>query len=77
VNVIDWWRQEGQRKYPKLSKMARDTLMVMGSSVPSESTFSDSGDIVRPDRASLSDERICVLVTLRAWNRFLGYTKTK
>lgn len=74
TNVVDWWKREGQHKYPKIAMLARDTLMAMGSSVPSESTFSDSGGMVRHDRSQLSDEHICILVTLRAWNRFLGYT---
>jgi hypothetical protein len=32
--------------------------MVMGSSVPSEAAFSDSGQFVRPDRGILSDAKI-------------------
>lgn len=72
-NVIEWWGQTGSRKYPNLSKLARNTLMTMGSSVASESTFSDSGAMIRSDRIRLSDDRIRILVTLRSWNRLLGY----
>ena len=46
--------------------LARDTLMAMGSSVPSESTFSDSGGIVLIDVAQLMDENLRILVTLRS-----------
>jgi hypothetical protein len=46
--------------------------MVMGSSVPSEAAFSDSGEFVRPDRGSLSDAKIERMMKLRSWNRFLG-----
>lgn len=74
-NVINWWKRGRQHKYPKLRMLARDTLMAMGSSVPSESTFSDSGSIVRLDRATLTDENLRILVTLRSWNRFLGITQ--
>lgn len=74
VNVIDWWKREGRHKYPKLALLARDTLMAMGSSVPSESLFSDSGGMARGDRSLLTDEHLRIIVTLRSWNRFLGYT---
>jgi hAT family C-terminal dimerisation region len=41
----------GCKKFPILSLLARDTLLCMGSSVPSESSFSDSGGFVTGDRA--------------------------
>ncbi len=44
--------------------------MGMALSVPAESTFSDIGDIVRPERTRLSDEHIPVLVLLQSSNRF-------
>jgi len=72
-NVIEWWGREGRHKYPKISLLAQNTLMTMGSSVASESTFSDSGAMVRADRTRLSDAHIRILVCLRSWNRFLGY----
>jgi hypothetical protein len=46
--------------------------MVMGSSVPSEAAFSDSGQFVRPNRGILSDAKIETMMKLRSWNRFLG-----
>lgn len=73
TNVREWWGSEGRRKYPKIALLARDLLMTMGSSVASESTFSDSGAVIRHDRSRLSDENIRILVTLRSWNRVLGY----
>ncbi len=73
TNFIEWWKREGQYKYPKMALLARDTLMIRASSVPAESTFSDSGHIVRADRTRLTDEHIRILVTLRSWNRFLNY----
>ena len=46
--------------------------MVMGSSVPSESAFSDSGHFVCADRSRLTDENISVMMKLRSWNRLFG-----
>ena len=70
-NVIEWWATIGVHRFPTLSLLARDTLMVMGSSVPSESAFSDSGGFVRADRSRLSDENIEMMMKLRSWNRLM------
>lgn len=71
VCPVSWWKQQSGR-FPKLSLLARDTLMIMGSSVASESAFSDSGDFVCADRSLLSDENISILMKLRSWNRLGG-----
>ena len=70
-DVVGWWGSIGCRRFPFLSLLARDTLMIMGSSVPSESAFSYSGDFVTRDRASLSDDSICTMMKLRSWTRLL------
>jgi len=57
--------------FTNVAIIARDTIMAVGSSVASESTFSDSGDMVSAERSRLSDEHIRMLITLRSWNRFL------
>ncbi len=67
---IKWWRVNGNILFPRLLILACDTLMGMALSVPAESTFSDIGDIVRPERTRLSDEHIPVLVLLQSSNRF-------
>ena len=41
-NVIEWWEKIGSHRFPNIAQIARDTIMAMGSSVASESTFSDS-----------------------------------
>ena len=69
-NVLEWWAASSKR-FPMLSQLARDTFMVMGSSVPSESAFSDSGSFVTPRRSSLSNETISKMMKLRSWNRLL------
>ena len=68
---VIWWKQQA-RRFPKLSLLARDTLIIMGSSVASESAFSDSGDLISADRALLSDDNICNQMKLRSWNRLFG-----
>ncbi|OAE20228.1 hypothetical protein AXG93_3960s1180 [Marchantia polymorpha subsp. ruderalis] len=69
-NILEWWSASSKR-FPLLSRLARDTFMVMGSSVPSESAFSDSSSFVTPRRSSLSDENISKMMKLRSWNRLL------
>ncbi|BBM98871.1 hypothetical protein Mp_1g16840 [Marchantia polymorpha subsp. ruderalis] len=66
-DVLLWWKQHSNR-FPTLSLMARDTLMIQGSSVASESAFSESGGFVRLDRSKLSDENI-EMMKLKSWNR--------
>ncbi|BBN03751.1 hypothetical protein Mp_2g26060 [Marchantia polymorpha subsp. ruderalis] len=60
---------EHSNRFPTLSLMARDTLMIQGSSVASESAFSESGGFVRPDRSKLSNENIEMMMKLKSWNR--------
>ena len=33
-DIIEWWKTIGRNRFPFLSKLAKDILMVMGSSVP-------------------------------------------
>lgn len=69
---IEWWAVPGhQKRFPKLSLLARDVLMCMGSSVPSEAAFSDSGGMVTNLRGRLSDDNISKMMKLRSWNRLM------
>ena len=68
-DVIDWWASIGRKRFPAIALLARDTLMCMGSSVPSESSFSDSGGFVPGDRSRLTDVNIEMMMKLRSWNR--------
>ncbi|BBN09871.1 hypothetical protein Mp_4g23400 [Marchantia polymorpha subsp. ruderalis] len=45
-------------RFPRLSLVARNTLMCMGSSMPSESAFSENGAIVTAERYHLCDTSI-------------------
>ena len=66
TNVLAWWKVNGHQ-YPKLCLLARDTFVAMGSSVPAESAFSESGQLVTPQHARLSDENIEKLMKISAW----------
>jgi hAT family C-terminal dimerisation region len=71
--AVDRWNLStiGSTRFPTLSLLARDTIMIKGSSVPSESAFSDSGHFVTANRASLTDDNICKMMKLRSWKRLL------
>jgi hypothetical protein len=49
--------------------------MSMGTSVPSESSFSDSGHFVSADRAKLNDANIEMMMKLRSWNQMFQKIK--
>nr|CAD7258954.1 unnamed protein product [Timema shepardi] len=46
TNPYIWWREEGSRKYPNVSKLALKYLGIPATSVCSERVFSSSGNIV-------------------------------
>ncbi|KAH8959691.1 hypothetical protein BDL97_06G090300 [Sphagnum fallax] len=68
-DAVAWWATIGHERFPRLSLLARDTLMCMGSSVPSESAFSDSGDVAILVRSRLSDRSVETTMKLRSWKR--------
>jgi hypothetical protein len=69
------WSTIGIKRFPAMAALVRDTLMCMGSSVPSESSFSDSGHFVSADRTKLNDANIGMMMKLRSWNRLLQKVK--
>lgn len=54
-DVLKWWRFNSEYRFLLLGQLARENFWLLGSSVPSEFTFSDSGQMVRPSRGALSD----------------------
>ena len=66
MNVYKWWATYGYQ-YPALKQLARDTFVAMGSSVPSKSAFSESGQLVTPQHARLSNNNIEMLMKISAW----------
>ena len=50
-DIVLWWMTVGSTRFPTLRLLARDTIMIMGTSMPSKSAFSDSGHVVTAIRA--------------------------
>ncbi|XP_075652751.1 zinc finger BED domain-containing protein RICESLEEPER 1-like [Castanea sativa] len=62
-----WWWKDNSSRYPMLSKVAKDELAVLVSTVASESAFSTRGRIVDPFRNSLSPFMVQNLVCVQNW----------
>lgn len=58
-----WWRKN-QNNYPTLSKVAREKLCTVASSVPCERIFSKAGTIVNEKRTRLSPKHVEELLFL-------------
>ena len=65
-DILDWWKLNASN-YPILSKMARDILTILISTVASESAFSTSGRILYAFRSSLSPKTVETLVYSQNW----------
>ncbi|KAK2658914.1 hypothetical protein Ddye_005447 [Dipteronia dyeriana] len=63
-DLLLWWKTYTYR-YPVLSHLARDVLVIPVSTVSSEQAFSTSGHIIEPRRNCLSPEMVDVLTFLR------------
>ena len=68
VSVLDWWLQEGQRKrYPRLSRLARDIFSIPPMSDEPERVFSSTRRVIRWDRASLGDSSVENIACMKHW----------
>ena len=56
-DVLLWWRQRSM-SYSHLAKMARKYLEIVATSIPSESLFSVTGNIVNSKRSSLDPTNV-------------------
>ncbi|KAK3189024.1 hypothetical protein Dsin_028585, partial [Dipteronia sinensis] len=54
-------------RYPVLSHLARDILVIPVSTMSSEQAFSTSGRIIEPRRNCLTPEMVEVLICVRDW----------
>ena len=65
--ILEWWKKQ-QIKYPVLSIIARDVLIVLVSTVASEVAFSAGGRVVSKKLCNLSPEAIEAIICLKDWN---------
>ncbi|KAF1336734.1 hypothetical protein FI667_g354, partial [Globisporangium splendens] len=68
-DVLEWWKVVGVQRFPKLSLLARDTLMIMGSALTSN-YFTGSDQLVGVERAMVNDKDLEIATKVRAWNQF-------
>ena len=64
--ILDWWEIISSR-YPILSYVARDILVIHVSIAASKSTFNAGGRILNPHRCSLSTRMVEALICIRSW----------
>ncbi|KAK4486590.1 hypothetical protein RD792_006841, partial [Penstemon davidsonii] len=67
-DILSWWKVETHR-FPILSRMARDILVVPVSTVAIEATFSTGGRILDAFRSSLSPRIAQALICAQDWLR--------
>ncbi|XP_016508463.2 zinc finger BED domain-containing protein RICESLEEPER 2 [Nicotiana tabacum] len=67
-NILSWWKASSS-KYPIVSKIARDVLSILISTVASESAFSTGGRILETYRSSLSPKMVEALICTQQWIR--------
>lgn len=73
VDVLEWWRVVGSQRFPKLSLLARDTLMIAGSSMPIRDFAGRVCDNEPPTNFShggSSDTTLETVMKVRAWRQF-------
>lgn len=66
VNVLHWWRDH-EYVFPILSKMAKDYMSIMATSVPVERFFSNTSLIMPPRRRKLNDDIFTALSSISSW----------
>jgi hypothetical protein len=65
--AVQYWRQL-QPKYPNLSQLALDVLTIPASSADCERLFSETGDIMEPQRRKLGSQLLAALVCIQRWD---------
>jgi hypothetical protein len=63
---LEWWKNHAM-EYPVLSKMARDYLTIMSTSVPCEQFFSIAGKQITQTRNRMDPETAQACLCLKSW----------
>ncbi|KAI9916022.1 hypothetical protein PsorP6_008652 [Peronosclerospora sorghi] len=66
-NPLKYW-EYNQSRFPRLSRMERDYLAVQSSSVPTEQTFSQSGDVITNKRNRLDPSTVQAVECAASWS---------
>ena len=66
LDILRWWKLN-ERSYPVLSKMARDLLTVLVSTVASESAFSAGNRVLDEQRSRLKEDILEALICVKDW----------
>ena len=70
--ILEFWSLSDKR-YPVLTRVAKDVLAIMSSSVPSESAFSTSSQYITDLRNRLEPEAIQAMMCLRSCSSVFEY----
>ena len=70
-NPLLWWKSDGAKRFPLMSRVARKYLCICATSSPSERVFSTAGHVVNPLHAQLKPEKVNWRKTLM-WTRSIG-----
>jgi hAT family C-terminal dimerisation region len=65
---IRWWRDIGQRRFPRLSYMATDYLTIPPSTCETERQFNSAGRMLSPLRNRLSRWIVSQAQSMRSWS---------
>ncbi|GAA0138309.1 hypothetical protein LIER_00077 [Lithospermum erythrorhizon] len=65
-DVLIWW-MGNEEKYHVLSKMAKDIITILVTTVASESTFSVGKRVIDPKRASMKTDTVDMLLCGGNW----------
>ena len=71
-DVSAWWGDIGLGRFEQLGILAKRVLMAPASSVPSESTFSKSGKLVRTGRCRLTRGKVEQIMKMQSWYALTG-----
>ena len=69
-NPAKYWK-DNQKKYPLLSRLAKDVLGVPSSSAPVERLFSIAGKVFTPEICRLTDGRFAQLMFIRCNQNYI------
>lgn len=61
---LQWWSDEGKKRFPVMFQLAAKYLSIPATSVPSERVFSTAGQVISDKRNRIGDENARMLTVL-------------